>query len=68
MTVSSSGGSCGRCGGLPGPVVARQYPQDVDEAAGQGDHGLGVALSFRAFALAEDTGWAVGFRLEKTAM
>ena len=33
----------------PGPVVPQQCPEDIDAAAGEGDHGLGVCVTWARF-------------------
>src|SRR5881397_138323 len=40
-------------------AVAQQCPDDVYQAACQGDQDLGVELSLSSFALVEGAGWAV---------
>ena len=40
--------------------VAQQCPDDVDQAAGQGDQGLGVPFPLGAFAQVEGSGGTVG--------
>src|SRR5262245_23050693 len=61
MIVSSLGFD-GRWDRGEGAVVAQQCPQDVDEAAGQGDGGLGVALPFGSFTVVEGAGRAGGLQ------
>lgn len=51
--VRGSGGGWQWRGGLGGPVVAQQCPQEVDAAAGQGEDGLGVAFALGALAVVE---------------
>ncbi len=47
MVLSSSFGRLGRDGGVEA-VVAEQGPEDVDAAAGQGDHRLCVGATLAA--------------------
>jgi hypothetical protein len=58
MIVSSGLGSGlwrGRC---EGPAVAQQCPQDVDQAPGQREQGLGVDESFAAFLVVDLNEWS----------
>ncbi|MCU1662041.1 MAG: hypothetical protein JWR58_2106, partial [Pseudonocardia sp.] len=48
-------------------TVAEQGPDEVDQSAGQGDQGLGVALPHRSFALAVGAGEAVESIAENAA-
>lgn len=56
----SSCSSDGWWGWAEGAVVAQQCPQDIDQAPGQVEQGLGVDAMLCAFALVERSGWSVG--------
>ena len=60
MIVSSGRGDRWWRGRCEGSTVAQQRPQHVDQAAGQGEQGLGMDQPLAALALVEDTRGAVG--------